>query len=425
VQRRPDAPDVLPPVDAALTELESAAPVAVAGPGAVPGSVDIAALVTSPMAPTPVVAAETIAPAEVIADAPELLSEKPEDVSPHRPLENFLKTKIAIHAPRRGDYAYFRLEVSRVGDDVLPVIPKDIIFLQDCSASMSEQRLYFCRKGLTELLGMLAPDDRFNVVKFRDNAEFCFQDWADNNKTNRDRATTFIASMRSEGATDIFTSMRPVLELETLPGRPVVAILITDGRATTGIVDASDIIGRFSAANDGKVSIFSFGTLPTANQYLLDLISYCNRGDARLTRGGRWGIAESLNDLMREVAHPVLTDVGFVFPSRADVYVYPVQTMNLYRDRPLILYGRMPKSASHLTFQAKGNAGAATGDMVFHVDLAAETAKGDDEIEATWARQKIYHLMGRYTQTEDPDVLQEIKQTARRYRIKIPHRKAL
>ncbi|NIP98520.1 MAG: VWA domain-containing protein, partial [Akkermansiaceae bacterium] len=94
----------------------------------------------------------------------------------------------------------------------------------------------------------------------------------------------FIRNMTARGKTDVFTSLQSVAAMERTQGRPVIAVLVTDGRPTMGMVDSSDIIEEFTRVNDGGVSVFGFGGGRRVNRYLLDFLSYKNRGDSELVR---------------------------------------------------------------------------------------------------------------------------------------------
>ena len=355
-------------------------------------------------------------------NAVEPFEETPEEVTEVAPLENFLAPSVVTYSDRRDpEYGYFRIEISRRDKEVLPVIPKDVLFVQDCSASMAEQRLYFCRQGLKRSLATLGPDDRFNVVGFRDGPSFGFESWATNTLDNRAVATAFIDAFRSKGSTDIYASIQRALTTTREPGRPVIAILITDGHATVGLRDASSIIREFSKHNEGEMSVFTLGTIQTADTYLLDLLSYCNRGDTRQVEGGRWSIPDMISGLADEVRNPVLSAVGLRVARATPAEVYPVQMMNLYEDRPLVLHGRHKRGLKQVTLQARGLASDTEGDMIFSLDLEG-APKGSKEFRSEFGRQKVYHLMGAFARSGDPRMREKIKNTARDYRVRIPHR---
>ncbi len=353
----------------------------------------------------------------------ELFEETPDEITEVKPIEAMLTYSISTYSSLRDfRYGYFRLEIERIGDDVLPVMPKDIIFVQDCSKSMAEQRLYFCRKGLIESLGLIGPGDRFNVAQFKENVTTCFPGWVEPSEANKRKATGFIGAMQADGNTDIYTSMHDLLKQPRQKGRPVVAIVITDGLANTGRTGSSDIIGAFSQANDGAISVFTMGTVKQANTYLLDLLSYCNRGDVHVVTGGRWDIPEAVEMITRSVSRPVLGDLRMHFATDTPCEVYPLQTSNLYLDRKLVLYGRYPKGQDRIVFQAVGEKDDAQCDMLFDASLGKATAVRDDSIRDEWARQKIYHLIGEYARTPRPAIREELKKTRSKYGGSIPYR---
>lgn len=337
-------------------------------------------------------------------------------------IEKYLKADLTVYTSMfEQEYGYFKIEISRIGEELLPVIPKDVILVQDCSASMAEQRLRFCRDGLTNCLNELGPGDRFNVVSFRDGTDMCFQQWADYNRENIVKAKHYITNLVAGGNTDIYGSLKDLLRTQPTPGRPVIALVVSDGYSTAGIIDSSDIIGEFSKLNNGAMSVFSQGTLQVANMYLLDLLSYCNRGEAFEVTSGRWGIPESIHKLMKQVKRPVLSDVRFTFAGGARCEVYPVLTSNLYLDKPLVLFGRYSRDLKNVVFQAIGKADKVDCDMVFDLDIAKVGKSGDKEIRTSWAQQKVYYLMGQYARTGDFSDITQLKETAKAYKIKVPY----
>lgn len=367
-----------------------------------------------------------IAP-EVSQVKTEIFKEPAEVISPAQPLENFLRVNLAVHESRRDrDYGYFRLEIERRGESELPIIPKDIMLIQDVSASITEPLFVpympFCRDGLIQSLDELGPDDRFNIMTFRDRVHFCFDDWRGPDLDNLRQARQYIREIGAHGGSDIYESMRELLEFTAEGDRPIVAVLITDGIPSLGLRESTEIIGRFTAMNRGRISVFSIGIAQHANKYLLDLLSYCNRGDVIIERSGRWGLPETIANTVRQISRMVLSDVRFVFAGRGIVETYPVDTANLYLDRPLVIYGRYPRGLRVLVFRAAGRSGEREGDMIFQIPLSAGERGGRD-LRQEWANQKVYFLLGLYARTRDPRVMQALIETSREFSVQIPYRR--
>ncbi len=340
-------------------------------------------------------------------------------------IEKYLKVEVYVYrAPTDPRHVYCRIEIQRRNDEVLPVLPKDLLLVQDASASITEQKLHFCREGMLRALELLAPGDRFNVVEFRDEVSRCFPEWAPVNPGTLAEARAYIGGMKSVGNTDIFGSLKELLSMPRKPGRPVIMEVVSDGVATVGLTDRSVIIEAFSRENKGAVSVFTLGTYPGSNAYLLDLLSYQNRGDTFIVRTGRWDIPGVIEQRVREVGRPVLSDVRFRFAGQTYCEAYPALTSNLYLDRPLVIFGRYPQAAGRLVLQATGRADDIECDMVFDIDLAAAMS-GDKTIRTNWAWQKAYHLIGEHNRTKQPAILDQLRQMARTYEIAIPYRNEL
>lgn len=427
VERVPNAPDLVTPTSADLVDVMTS-PEGSAFSADKPQRAALSSGLLKGDAREPAQeAAWTPEGAAVLPEAgSELFEEKPEDITDIKPIERVLKASVESFVSRRDpEHRYFRLTIDRAGEELLPVIPKDFLFVQDCSASISEQRLHFCREGLRDSLKVLAPGDRFNVVRFKEGIETCFPDWQEPTDASLREATAYINLMRAGGNTDLSRSMLELLSIKRTAGRPVIAMVITDGLANTGVTDSSEIIGEFSRQNGGGISVFTMGTVQTANTYLLDLISYCNRGTVKTVTRGRWEIAEAAAAFADSVSRPVLGNLRFRFADAERNEVYPVQTSNLYLDRPLHLFGRCRKDVDRVVFQAVGEFGPMKCDLLFVVPLDQESVTNDEEIRSHWARQKIYHLIGDYARTEDEATYMEIRKTSRDYGESIPHRKKL
>lgn len=340
------------------------------------------------------------------------------------PVEGLLKAEMKTYADRSDPgYVYARIDIQRAGAEAMPVLPKDVLFIQDASGSITEQRLAFCRQGLLRCLARLSPQDRFNVVSFRDAPARCFPDWMPATPGNLEAGRAFVNALESRGNTDIYRSLRELLTMDRKPVRPVVVILVSDGLPTAGMRDSAEIISAFTRENAGAVSVFAVSTYDQANLYLLDMLSYMNRGDSVAARRGRWSIADVLETHFEGVCRPVLSDMYFRFSSPGAEMV-PALTPNLYLDRSLVLYGRFPRAADRVVFQVVGRSGEKGCDMVFDLKMA-EAAKGDAAIREEWAWHKVYGLIGEHTRTRDPALVKEIRRVASQYGLKVPYAEEL
>ena len=57
----------------------------------------------------------------------------------------------------------------------------------------------------------------------------------------------------------MFSTISSVLTLPRDPGRPLIALVVTDGEANAGVSDTGAILSKFTALNDGLVSVYMYG----------------------------------------------------------------------------------------------------------------------------------------------------------------------
>ncbi|MCO5044244.1 MAG: VWA domain-containing protein [Verrucomicrobia bacterium] len=315
---------------------------------------------------------------------------------------------------------YFRIQIMRYGEDALPVIPKDILLLQDCSESITPAKLAECKRGLRRWLDWIGPEDRFQIIGFSDRTQRCFDDaWQPLNGETRQQALHFIDSLRAVGNTDVYGSLASAAALPKDPARPFLIVLITDGRPTTGVTGSPDIIDRFSAESAGRQSVFSVGAGRRANRFLLDLLSYRNRGDSLVVADDSL-LPSAMDRWAQETHRPVLTDLRYRFAGLSEQDIYPRALTPLFLDRPLLLYGRAENPQAEIAFQVVGQSGGETRDLIFPLDLSRATP-GDEDLRKRWAWHRIYYLIGEHTRTGDAALIPVIRSTAARYGLTVPY----
>lgn len=338
------------------------------------------------------------------------------------PIDDLLAVGLETYRdPEEPGRVYFRIGIQPRTDKSVPTIAKDIVFVQDVSASMSEERMVFCRRGMTAALQTMNAGDRFNVVAFRDNFENCFAEWAPATAENVQKATTFVEGMRAFGQTDVFGSLRSLMKLPRDAKRPMIAMIVTDGKPTFGMTESAKIIGEFSKINNGLVSIYMFGTQSKANVYLLDMLTYCNRGTSTVLNGNRWDIPDAMGAVYGGIRNPVMGDITVVFDSASKSEVYPKSTANLYKDRQLELCGVCPETTEELVFQVRGLAADKGYDSIFRLSMTRHAKLGSSTVKTRWARQKMYHLVGAYSREAQQQLMAEMLKVNAKYGVPIPY----
>ena len=349
-----------------------------------------------------------------------MLDEQALDVLHFEAVEDELKMGVEFYISKDDpEWRYFKVSIQRKSEEVLPVLPRKVLFVQDCSESIGRSKLKRFKAGLLASLQSLNPNDVFNIMAFREDVDLCFPEYKPVSSSSLAQARLYISSLKSRGKTDVNLSLKNILSLNQKMDDPSLVLLMTDGRPTMGLVDSSEIIESFTRANKGLVSIFSVGGGNRANPYLLDLVSYRNRGEALLVREVE-DIPNALVDLSSGIQRPVLARVRYDYTGEEVAELYPANLSHLYLDRPLELFGRIRSDVEQLAFQLVGESGEISHEVLFPVfwDVAQ---KGAVSLKNAWAKQKLYDLIGKYSKSPGEPSMQPLKRHAQQYGLSVPY----
>ncbi|HBJ59087.1 MAG TPA: hypothetical protein DDY72_01150, partial [Verrucomicrobia bacterium] len=192
-----------------------------------------------------------------------------------------------------GEWTYFGVKLEPRAS--LALIPKDLVILLDASGSIGGDRLGSCRKAARRILRSATnTGDRFNLVAFRDKYSYAFSRWQACTAASFAQADKWLSNLAAHGRTDVFATIASVLTLPRDPRRPLIALVVTDGEATAGVRETAQILSRFTALNDGLVSVYMYGVKSGANRELIDILTQGNRGEGFVYDGFRWKAGEGI-----------------------------------------------------------------------------------------------------------------------------------
>ena len=339
----------------------------------------------------PARAPETFVPApEVLAEVDEKIVEQEKaavrDLLDVRDAQELAKSvDIVSDSANEGDWTYFRLRINPRAE--LATVPKDVVILLDASGSIGDDRLLSCRKAAKSILRSVTnTGDRFNLVAFRDRFSYASKNWCACNQSNFDGADKWLKRLAAHGRTDVFSTIRSVLTLPRDPTRPLIAMVVTDGDANTGVSETAQILSKFSALNDGLISVYMYGVKANANRELIDVLTHGNRGESFIFGGSRWNAGRALEGLSERFRDPVLTDLRIVFTSGTKAETYPRLLRNLYRGEVVDLVGRVPRGETEVAFSLRGLCGAKPYEGFFRIDLSQSAF--DKDLPAAWRNEK-------------------------------------
>jgi Ca-activated chloride channel family protein len=333
-------------------------------------------------------------------------------------IDDLVDIKLEAFVAKDEPQGYFRLRILPRADKKLDPLPKDVTFVVDASQSIPQHKLTATAKGVADAVRRLHPQDRFNVVAFRDSPSLFRDTLVQADKANIDAAAEFLRAQESRGATDFYRVLTPVLANAPRPGVPGIVFVVSDGRPTTGLRDSRAIINAATAENRQGNAIFGFGGGNTVNQYLLDLLAYQNRGAAKVV-GNVNDMAAGVPAFLALLDDPLLVNLKTEFGRIDTREVFPRELPDFFRARPITLYGRFDAAApEEFTMRLTGTAEARRKELLFRADLE-EAATGDAEIAREWAFAKCYAIIGEMAvDGETPERMEALRSLSARYNIR-------
>ena len=292
---------------------------------------------------------------------------------------------VTMTSASAGGWRYFKVRVSPRSS--LKVVPKDVVMVIDGSGSIGNDRLANCRKAARRILRTATnTGDRFNLVVFRNAFSYAFRTWRDCDAASFAAGDKWLANQTAHGRTDVFSTISSVLTLPRDPRRPLIALVVTDGDANAGVSDTAEILAKFTALNDGLVSVYMYGVKSSANRELIDVLTHGNRGESFVFEGWRWSSGEGMEALSERFRDPVLSDLRVVFSSDTRAEAYPRLLRNLHKGDTLSFVGRVPADAKDVAFSLKGLNGDAAYEGFFRLPFAA--APDEPALVSEWTSEQ-------------------------------------
>ena len=336
----------------------------------------------------------------------------------HEAIDDVVAMELDAYVPPGERDGYFRLRIVPKEGQSIPPLPKDVTFIIDASNSILQRKLDQTVAGVRDCIASLRPDDRFNVVIFRDSPTLFHPSLTFATPEAKEAARQFLTNVESRGETDVYKGILPVISEPPRQGVPGIALVLSDGKPTTGIKDGRTLINALTAENQQHYSIYAFAGGRTINQHMLDLLAYRNRGEAAFTPQLE-AIGGELPRFFANLSDPILVSCSAYFGGIDEASVYPQQIPDFYLGQAFTVYGRFdPTKDREFAIRLTGESGPEKKEVIFRADLA-DAARGDRDIARNWAFRKIYYLIGEMTRVgETPELLAELRGLARQYNIR-------
>jgi len=334
-------------------------------------------------------------------------------------LKEYLSYQIEAYQDPQDGEKYYKLSI-RAGEKALGLtpIPKEIVFLVDCSISTQPERLDEFKKGITHSLNNLNQGDRFNIIAFKKNIYHFRKTSVEPDEKTKMEAVRFIEHLTAGEKTDAYNALYKSINTENIQN-PSYIILLSDGRPTKGVTDSRKLINDISALNNGKAAIFSFSGGLRVNRYLLDFIAYKNRGWAEYSYRTHL-IGKTMANMYEKIRDPILISLRYYASGLENEDIFPKVLPDFFRNTEFTLYGKYKKSAD-FSLQLLGEFDGEVNEFFIKGSLR-KASQGNEDIARGWAFNKIYHLIGLLKHGEEnQELVKEIEFLSKKFNIRTPY----
>ena len=294
--------------------------------------------------------------------------------------QDFENPEIGLFKETRGDAVYYLAIVTPPrAEKVRQRTPRNIIFVQDISGSMSGESIRQALAGLRLALKRLSREDRFNVYYFNNKLYPVFRRLMPATLGNVSQSFITTEHIRAKGGTEMLPALKAALRLAQREndGRLTQIVFLTDGEVSN---EAAMMKAINSGLGDSRLFTVGIGSSP--NSYFMSAAADIGRGSTVYVNDLET-VAERMDQLFTKLETPVLTDLEIQLPENAS-RLTPNPMPDLYAGEPLVV-AFMADQDSAGAVRITGKQGAKSVELVF--DRARATERPG--IAKLWARRHI------------------------------------
>jgi Ca-activated chloride channel family protein len=327
-----------------------------------------------------------------------------------------MKTAMVTHEDHRGGFFTMMLYPPAAIEE-LERAPLELVFVLDCSGSMSGEPLKQAKAAIRHALKNMDERDTFQLINFSVDARQFGREPVRASRENIARALRYLDSLQSEGGTMMIEGVKAALDFPHDDSRLRFVCFMTDGY----IGNEADILYAVHEKL-GESRIFSFGVGSSVNRYLLDSMAKVGRGTVAYL-GLKDDGAKVMDDFFTRISHPALTDVKIDWNGFRPTDVYPKRLPDLFVGRPLVITGRYEADGKRPgVVELSGKAGKNRIKVPINARTRTDSVAGTNPaLPSVWARTKIAELMQRETVKRDLSISEQIKKTALDFQLLSPY----
>jgi Ca-activated chloride channel family protein len=268
-------------------------------------------------------------------------------------------------------------------------MPRDLTVVVDRSGSMAGDKWRQVTAAVTQILGALGDDERFNLILFNEGVDRFAA--GPQPATQVDAARSWLAAARPCGGTNIHDALAEALAQPATPGLLPLVLFLTDGLPTIGQTGEL-AIRRRAEANPAGRRVFTVGIGADVNAPLVDAIAHLTRArPCHLPPGS--DVEVGVAGILRHSGQPVLLapDLRCDEPGRL-IDCEPRRLRDVFAGEQTVVLGRWV-GGQPLTMTLSGD-DAAGRRLERRITIDPAWAKpGNQFVGRLWASRRIAGLI--------------------------------
>ncbi len=312
----------------------------------------------------------------------------------------------------QGD-GWFALSLAAPNLPANAVTAKDVTIVIDRSGSMNREPMMHAKAAAVNMIRVLHPDDRLNVISFSDEVDPLFKTPQILDAATRKQAISFVERLHDGGGTDIALALGTAINSQDAKSeRPRVVVFMTDGQSDT------DKAMLAAQTDTGDVRLFTLGLGKDVNRPLLSRLAAQKRGRFVYIANSN-AIETEVARLAASIAKPLLVGVSVEVDGAQAVRLYPRSIPDLFAEDEILISGRI-RGTGVAKFILRGKLGGKAVSFTRSVDLAKAPAR--PWVGALWAQSRVEHLLEELSLgAKAPELQDEVLELALAYNFVTPY----
>ena len=265
------------------------------------------------------------------------------------------------------------------------ITPREMVFVLDCSGSMSGLPLNASKAFMREVLQNLRPTDTFRIIRFSESAtEFSRVPLPATPENIRD-GIRYTNSLQGSGGTIMAEGIKQALSVPVPKGTLRLVSFLTDGYIGNEH-EVLKLINRLI----GSARLFTFGVGTGLNRFLLSEMGRVGRGFTRYMDPTE-EVQSVAKELAQRLQSPVLTDISVDWGKLQPTELMPQAIPDLFAGQTIRVQGRYAKAGRYV-IKVKGRVNGRAATLPLEISLPEQSTQGE-AIALIWGRSAIKEKM--------------------------------